>query len=65
MEKSKKKKNKNFVLYYGVHIEIETERKLLSTAQTALNELLIAEKQWLPQFAEAIEALEKGEEPKN
>lgn len=40
MEKSKKKKNKNFVLYYGVHIEIETERKLLSTAQTALNELL-------------------------
>ena len=34
-------------------------------AKAALNELLIAEKQWLPQFAEAIEALEKGEEPKN
>lgn len=31
----------------------------------ALNELLVAEKAWLPQFAEAIAALEKGEEPKN
>ncbi len=34
-------------------------------AKGALNELLVAEKQWLPNFSEAIEALEKGEEPKN
>ncbi len=34
-------------------------------AKNALNELLVAEKQWLPNFSEAIEALEKGEEPKN
>ena len=34
-------------------------------AKVALNELLLAEKQWLPQFAEAIEALEKEEEPNN
>lgn len=34
-------------------------------AKNALNELLVAEKEWLPHFAEAIEALEKGEEPKN
>ena len=34
-------------------------------AKGALNELLIAEKQWLPNFAEAIAALEKGEEPAN
>ena len=39
-KKSKNKKNKNFILYYGVHLEIETEKKLLGTAQTALNELL-------------------------
>lgn len=34
-------------------------------AKNALNELLISEKEWLPNFAEAIGALEKGEEPKN
>lgn len=34
-------------------------------AKEALNELLIAEKEFLPQFKEAIVALEKGEEPKN
>ena len=34
-------------------------------AKAAFNELLLAEKQWLPQFKEAITALEKGEEPKN
>ena len=34
-------------------------------AKSALNALLLAEKEWLPNFAEAIEALEKGEEPKN
>ena len=34
-------------------------------AKGALNELLVTEKQWLPNFKEAIEALEKGEEPKN
>lgn len=34
-------------------------------AKSCLNELLLAEKQWLPQFSESIEALEKGEEPKN
>ncbi len=32
-------------------------------AKAALDELLIAEKEWLPQFAEAIEQLEKGNEP--
>lgn len=34
-------------------------------AKAALNEMLVAEKEWLPNFAEAIAALEKGEEPKN
>ena len=34
-------------------------------AKSALNELLVAEKEWLPNFAEAIAALENGEEPKN
>ena len=34
-------------------------------AKSALNELLIAEKEWLPQFKDAIEALERGEEPNN
>ncbi len=34
-------------------------------AKNALNDLLVSEKEWLPNFAEAIEALEKGEEPKN
>lgn len=34
-------------------------------AKGALEELLVAEKEWLPNFAEAIEALEKGETPKN
>lgn len=34
-------------------------------AKGALNELLVAEKEWLPNFKEAIAALEKGEEPKN
>ncbi len=34
-------------------------------AKAALNELLVAEKEWLPNFAEAITALENGEEPKN
>lgn len=34
-------------------------------AKAALNELLVAEKEWLPNFAEAIAALEKGEEPAN
>ena len=34
-------------------------------AKNCLNELLVTEKQWLPNFSEAIEALEKGEEPKN
>lgn len=32
-------------------------------AKAALNELLVAEKQWLPNFAPAIASLEKGEEP--
>ena len=32
-------------------------------AKAALNELLVAEKEFLPQFEEVIEALEKGEEP--
>lgn len=34
-------------------------------AKAALNEMLVAEKEWLLNFAEAIAALEKGEEPKN
>lgn len=34
-------------------------------AKAALDELLVAEKEWLPNFKDAIEALEKGEEPKN
>ena len=34
-------------------------------AKSALNELLVAEKEWLPNFADAIAALEKGEEPNN
>ncbi len=34
-------------------------------AKGALNELLIAEKDYLPQFQDAIEALERGEEPNN
>lgn len=34
-------------------------------AKAALNELLVAEKEWLPNFADAIAALEKGEEPNN
>lgn len=34
-------------------------------AKNALNELLVSEKVYLPQFKEAIAALEKGEEPKN
>lgn len=34
-------------------------------AKGALNELLIAEKDYLPQFKDAIEALERGEEPNN
>lgn len=34
-------------------------------AKAALNELLVAEKEWLPNFAEAIAALEAGEEPQN
>ena len=34
-------------------------------AKAALNELLILEKDYLPQFKEAIEELEKGNEPKN
>lgn len=34
-------------------------------AKATLNELLILEKDYLPQFKEAIEALEKGEEPKS
>ena len=34
-------------------------------AKAALDELLVAEKAFLPQFKEAIEALEMGEEPKN
>ena len=34
-------------------------------AKAALSELLVAEKQWLPNFAEAIAALEAGEEPRN
>lgn len=33
-------------------------------AKNALHELLVSEKAFLPQFKEAIEALEKGEEPK-
>ena len=32
-------------------------------AKNALNELLVSEKQWLPNFADAIAALERGEEP--
>ena len=32
-------------------------------AEAALNELLISEKEWLPQFANAISALENGEVP--
>lgn len=34
-------------------------------AKAALNELLILEKDYLPQFKDTIEALEKGEEPKS
>lgn len=34
-------------------------------AKAALDELLVAEKQWLPNFADAIDALERGEEPMN
>ena len=34
-------------------------------AKSALNEMLVAEKEWLPNFAKAIAALEKGEEPEN
>lgn len=34
-------------------------------AKAALDELLVAEKEYLPQFKDAIEALEKGEKPKN
>ena len=34
-------------------------------AKSALNELLVAEKEWLPNFADAIAAIEKGEEPNN
>lgn len=34
-------------------------------AKAALDELLIAEKEWLPNFAEAISALERGETPEN
>lgn len=34
-------------------------------AKGALDELLVAEKEWLPNFAEAVAALEKGEEPQN
>lgn len=34
-------------------------------AKGALDELLVAEKKWLPNFSEAIAALEKGEEPEN
>ena len=34
-------------------------------AKDTLNELLVAEKEWLPNFADAIAALEKGEEPNN
>ena len=34
-------------------------------AKSCLDELLVLEKDWLPQFAEAIEALERGETPKN
>lgn len=34
-------------------------------AKEALDELLIAEKEWLPNFADAIASLEKGENPKN
>lgn len=34
-------------------------------AKSALNELLLSEKEYLPQFKDAIEALEKGQEPLN
>lgn len=34
-------------------------------AKAALDELLVAEKEYLPQFKDAIEALEKGEKPNN
>ena len=34
-------------------------------AKEALNVLLVAEKQWLPNFADTIAALERGEEPQN
>lgn len=34
-------------------------------AKSALNELLVAEKEWLPNFADAIAAIEKGKEPNN
>lgn len=34
-------------------------------AKGALNELLVAEKEWLPQFKDAIAALERGETPEN
>ena len=34
-------------------------------AKAALDELLVLEKEWLPQFKEAIEAIERGEEPLN
>lgn len=34
-------------------------------AKSCLDELLVAEKEWLPNFRDAIAALEKGEVPKN
>ena len=34
-------------------------------AKSALNELLVSEKAWLPNFAEAISILEAGGEPQN
>ena len=34
-------------------------------AKAALNELLVVEKEWIPNFGDANSELEKGEEPKN
>lgn len=52
---------------YHAALEALVANPLVSSyydARNALNELLISEKEYLPQFKEAIEALERGEAPK-
>lgn len=53
---------------YHVALEALVANPLVNSyhqAKSALDELLVAEKEFLPQFKDAIEALEKGEQPKN